>query len=125
MHASHLKKKYFNLTLNSFFEFSKSAILKKENFFRKIFRFVLNENTDQFCDQKNSNMYLMKIQFSFETRKNLDLYLMKIQISFETKKNSDLYLMKIQISFETRKNSDLYLMKIQISFETRKIHIYI
>ena len=27
MHASHIKKKYFNLTLNSFFEISKSAIL--------------------------------------------------------------------------------------------------
>ena len=27
MHASHIKKKDFNLTLNSFFEISKSAIL--------------------------------------------------------------------------------------------------
>ena len=47
MHASHIKKKDFNLTLNSFFEISKYAIFK-----RKIFRSVFNENTDQFCDQK-------------------------------------------------------------------------
>ena len=36
-------------------------------------------------------------------KKNSDLYLMKIQISFEIRKKSDLYLMKVQISFEFRK----------------------
>ena len=47
MHASHIKKKDFNLTLNSFFEISKSAILykkKKKTFSKKI-----------------SDLYLMKI----------------------------------------------------------------
>ena len=89
MHAPHIKKKDFNLTLNSFFEISKSAILlkKKKTIFKKIFRFVFNENTDRLYDQKNTDLYLMKIQTSFVTKKS-DLYLMKIQISFETRKNS-------------------------------------
>ena len=90
MHAPHIKKKDFNLTLNSFSEISKSAILfikKKKKISKKIFRSVFNENTDRFYDQKNTNLYLMKIQTSFVTKKS-DLYLMKIQISFETRKNS-------------------------------------
>ena len=45
MHASHIKKKDFNLTLNSFFEILKFTILfKKKTFSKKI-----------------SDLYLMKI----------------------------------------------------------------
>ena len=40
----------------------------------------------------------MKIQISFVCEKQSDLYLIKIQISFFFFK-ADLYLMKIQISF--------------------------
>ena len=70
MHASHIKKKDFNLTLNSFFEILKFTILfKKKNFFKKNFRSVFNENIDSFYDQKNIDLYLMKIQPSFMTRK--------------------------------------------------------
>ena len=70
MHASHIKKKDLNLTLNSFFEILKFTILfKKKNFFKKNFRSVFNENIDSFYDQKNIDLYLMKIQPSFMTRK--------------------------------------------------------
>ena len=70
MHASHIKKKDFNLTLNSFFEILKFTILfKKKNFFEKNFRSVFNENIDSFYDQKNIDLYLMKIQPNFMTRK--------------------------------------------------------
>ena len=60
MHASHIKKKDFNLTLNYFFEISKSTIFKKKNF-----------------SEKFSNLYLMKIQICFVVEKNSDLYLRK------------------------------------------------
>ena len=70
MHASHIKKKDFNLTLNSFFEILKFTILfKKKNFFKKNFRSVFNENINLFYDQTNIDLYLMKIQPSFMTRK--------------------------------------------------------
>ena len=76
MHASHIENKDSNLTLNSFFEISKSAILlkKKSEKYRFIlqpekYRSVFTENIDQFCDYKNTNLYLRKIQISFETRK--------------------------------------------------------
>ena len=70
MHASHIKKKDLNLTLNSFFEILKFTILfKKKNFFKKNFRSVFNENIDSFYDQKNTDLYLRKIQVSFEIRK--------------------------------------------------------
>ena len=52
MHASHIENKDSNLTLNSFFEISKSAILlKKKN----------QKNTDSFYNQKNTDLYLLKI----------------------------------------------------------------
>ena len=73
MHVSHIHgmtyKTNFNLTLNSLFETSKSAILfKKKNI------------SEKFLD-----LYLMKIQINFDSKKFLDLYLVKIQISFVTK----------------------------------------
>ena len=70
MHAPHIKKKDLNLTLNSFFEILKFTILfKKKNFFKKNFRSVFNENIDSFYDQKNTDLYLRKIQTIFEIRK--------------------------------------------------------
>ena len=53
MHASHIENKDSNLTLNSFFAISKSAILlkKKKN----------QKNTDSFYNQKNTDLYLLKI----------------------------------------------------------------
>ena len=52
MHASHIENKDSNLTLNSFFEISKSAILLiKKN----------QKNTDSFYNQKNTDLYLLKI----------------------------------------------------------------
>ena len=65
--------KNFDLTLNSFFEISKSAILinKKK---------IILEN---FFD-----LYLMKIQIYFVVKKNSDLYLMKIQTYILLEKNS-------------------------------------
>ena len=58
MHASHIENKDSNLTLNSFFEISKSAILlkkKKSEKYRFIlqpekYRSVFTENIDLFCD---------------------------------------------------------------------------
>ena len=55
MHAPHIKKKDFNLTLDSFFEISKSAILLKKK--KKLF------------SKKFSDSYLMKIQIGFMTKK--------------------------------------------------------
>ena len=57
MHASHIKKKDFNLTLNSFFENLKICNfiiikIKKKTFFKKIFKPVFDEKTNQFYDQK-------------------------------------------------------------------------
>ena len=52
MHATHIKKKDFNLNLNSFFEISKSAIFKRKTF-----------------SEKFSDLYLMKIQIIFITIK--------------------------------------------------------
>ena len=52
MHASHIKKKKLNLTLNSSLKISKSAFYNKENFSeKKKIRSIFNENTDQFCIQ--------------------------------------------------------------------------
>ena len=53
---------------------------------QKNFRFVFNENTNQFLCKKISDLYLMKIQISFLCGKILDLYLMKKQISFYMQK---------------------------------------
>ena len=62
----------------------------------KIFRSAFKENTYQFCDQKKYiDLYLMKIQTSFETRKNID--------QFCDQKNTDIYLMKIRTCFVIRK----------------------
>ena len=52
MHASHIKKKKLNLTLNSSLKISKSAFYNKENF----------------SEKKKSDPYLMKIQISFVFR---------------------------------------------------------
>ena len=52
-----LKKKDFNQTLNSFFGNFEICNFIKRKIFRKIFIFVFNENTDMFCNQKNSNLY--------------------------------------------------------------------
>ena len=47
MHASHIKKKKLNLTLNSSLKISKSAFYNKENFSeKKKIRSIFNENTD-------------------------------------------------------------------------------
>ena len=74
-------------TLKRSLRFQNLQFCKKENFFRKKFRLVLwlekyrftsKEDTDQFCVQKNSDLYLRKIRISFVFEKNLDLYLRKI-----------------------------------------------
>ena len=51
------------------------------NMLKKI-RSVFNENINQFCVLKKSDLYLMKIHVSFYVLKKSDLYLMKIYISF-------------------------------------------
>ena len=82
MHASHIENKDSNLTLNSFFEISKSTILLKKKI-RKIqihfttrkiqiciywkyrpvlwlekYKSVFKENTNQFWDQKKIQIYI-------------------------------------------------------------------
>ena len=72
MHASHIKKKKLNLTLNSSLKISKSAFYNKENFSEK---------------KKKSNLYLMKIQISFVLIKISNL---KIQINFEIREKNQI-----------------------------------
>ena len=49
-------------------------------------KFVFNENTNQFCLLKKSNLHLMKIQISFECFEN---QIWKIQTNFYFKKIFD------------------------------------
>ena len=72
MHASHVygmtikkKKKNFNLTVNSFFENSKSAVFYLRRKLQKNFRFVSNGNIYLFC-------MLEKLKFVFN--ENTDLF---------------------------------------------------
>ena len=65
--------KNFDLTLNSFFEISKSTILI---------------NKKKIISEKFSDLYLMKIQIYFVVKKSSDLYLMKIQTYILLEKNS-------------------------------------
>ena len=65
----------------------------------------------------------MKFQnLQFNNRENFsekfsDLYLMKIQISFEIKKIRSAFNENTDQFCDQKKKSDLYLMKIHISFE--------
>ena len=59
MHASlKKKKKTFNLTFNPFFKFQNLQFCNQENFY-----------------QKKPDMYLMKIQISFDSLKKNQIYI--------------------------------------------------
>ena len=113
------KKFNFNLTVNSFFENSKSAVFYlRRKLYQKIFRFVSNGNIYLFCMLEKLKFVFNENTDLFWPEKILNLYLLKIQICYVTRKifrpvfneNTDLFFTRKNLRSVFNENIDLFLV---------------